>query len=421
MAQQRRGILRWVVVASIGAMAVVVYWSRMPSHPASPRRKTAGRQLLRDVAPIVFAKCAPCHHPGEAAPFSLLTYDDVRHRASQIVDVTQRRFMPPWLPNASCDQFVGERRLTDRELATLKQWVDAGSPSGDKSQTPAVPEFADGWQTGTPDLVLETPAYTLSSQDRDVFRNFVVPVHLESPRWVQSIELRPCNPRVTHHARLGVDSSNESTRRDAEDNQPGYPGMAWGQDPDGQLVDLGARHGCQSRNAGSRLADVSPPSLVLHTHMQPSGKPEIVQFRVGIHFAKHADQHPAMLRVGTCDIDIPAGEHRHTVKDQYVLPVDVDVQTIFPHAHSLCQSLRVVAEPPDGLQVQLIAIDHFDENWHDLYRYRQPVRLPRGTRISFRRSPTTIPTTMFATAVTRPGESPTARMPTTKWRTCICK
>src|SRR5262249_13793324 len=115
----------------------------------------------RDVAPIVFQKCASCHHPGEAGPFSLLTYDDVRHRAQQIVDVTQKRFMPPWLPSGDHDEFLGDRRLTDHELQILKQWVDAGTPRGNDSEMPAAPTFTAGWQTGTPDLVLESPAYVL--------------------------------------------------------------------------------------------------------------------------------------------------------------------------------------------------------------------------------------------------------------------
>ncbi len=372
-----------MVVASVGTLTVSLCWYlRWAESPAALPDDATPLTFARDVAPIVFAKCSSCHHPGEAGPFSLLTYDDVRRRARQIVDVTQKRFMPPWLPKAGCGDFANERRLTDGELTVFKQWAAAGAPRGDESETPTAPTFADGWQTGPPDVVLETPAYTLKSQDRDVFRNFVVPIHLDAPRWVSSIELRPCNPRVTHHARMGVDSSNESIRRDAEDNQPGYAGMAWGQDPDGQLVIWAP--GLIARPGTPGVAWRLYPStcLVLHTHMQPSGKAEVVRFRVGIHFAKDApDQHPAILRIGTCDIDIPAGARHHTVSDQYVLPVDVDVHTVFPHAHSLCRELQVVAERPDGSKEPLISIEHFDENWHDCYRYRQPVRLPRGTRL----------------------------------------
>src|SRR5262245_53531355 len=106
----------------------------------------------RDVAPILFAKCASCHRPGEAAPFSLLRYDDARRRAKQIVEVTQKRFMPPWPPHAGFGDFVGERRLMDEELKKLAAWAAAGAPQGDAADLPPVPDFGDGWQLGKPDL-----------------------------------------------------------------------------------------------------------------------------------------------------------------------------------------------------------------------------------------------------------------------------
>ncbi len=380
-ARPLRTIRRVLLAMLCAAIAIVLGGCQEKFAPSAELTdSTASVTFARDVAPIVFQKCATCHHPGEAAPFNLLTYDDVRRRAEQIVDVTQKRFMPPWLPTAG--DFVGQRRLSDHELDVLKQWVADGTPRGDDSAMPAPPVFVEGWQTGKPDLILESPAYTLKSTERDVFRNFVIPIHLDSPRWVQSIELRPENPRVMHHARLGVDSSNESIRRDAEDPEPGYAGMAWAQDPEGQLVVWAPGMIASPGTPGIAWRLFPNTCLVLHTHMQPSGKPEIVKFRIGIHFATEAPtQHPAMLRIGSCAIDIPAGEQHHVVTDEYTLPIDLDVQTIFPHAHSLCQEVHVVAELPDGSSKPLITIDHFDENWHDLYRFRQPVRLPRGTRL----------------------------------------
>jgi tetratricopeptide (TPR) repeat protein len=338
--------------------------------------------FARDIAPLVFAKCAPCHHPGEAAPFSLLSYEDVRARAKQIVDVTQKRFMPPWLPAAGEPHFDGERILSTRELRTLEQWVAFGAAPGEAADLPPVPDFPVSWRLGEPDLVVESPPYRLASQDRDVFRNFVVPFELAEPRWIQSIEIRPENPRVTHHARLGVDSSNESLRRDAEDDEPGYAGMAWGQDPDGQLVIWAPGMSASPSVPGVAWRVYPKTCLVLHTHMQPSGKPEVVRFKIGVRFAASPPElHPALLRIGSCDIDIAAGAKHHVVSDQYVLPIAVDVRTIFPHAHSLCQNLRVDALLPDGTQQTLIDIPHFDENWHESYRYPRPLRLPCGTRL----------------------------------------
>ncbi len=387
MYQQRDGIIRGTAIGLLGGFFVTLtvasffYLYRSKNHEVDLGPLT----FANDVAPIVFAKCAGCHYPGEAAPFSLLTFDDVRSRALQIVDVTQREYMPPWLPEEGHGDFIAARRLTAREQLTLQQWVVQGTPCGDPASIPATPKVKDSWETSPPDLVIETPGYHLSSQERDVFRNFVLPISIEEPRWVQSIELRPFNPRVTHHARLGVDNTNESTRRDAEDDEPGYPGMAWGQDPDGQLVIWapGMAAAPVTRGVAWRLHQQT--TLVLHTHMQPSGKPEVVKFRVGIRFVKEPpEQYPAVLRIGSCNIDIPAGAQRHVVEDVYTLPIEVEVNSIFPHAHSLCTEMQVVAERPNGSLESLILIKKFDENWHDSYRYRTPVRLPALTRLHSR-------------------------------------
>ncbi|MFN0060291.1 MAG: tetratricopeptide repeat protein [Planctomycetota bacterium] len=334
------------------------------------------------VAALVFKNCSYCHRPGEAAPFSLLTYDDARRRAGQIAEVTRQRFMPPWLPAHEDPNFAGARRLTEREIEIFAEWAAAGAPLGDESKLPTPPVFTEGWQLGTPDLVLESPPYQLTAAGGDQFRNFVVPIVLDSPRWVQSIELRPDNPRVTHHARLGIDSSYEAVRRDAVDPEPGYDGMAWGQDPNGQLV-IWAPGMVAHRGAAGTAWRLHPNmSLVLHTHLQGSGKPELVRFRIGVHFAAAPpDVQPVILRIGSRDIDIPPNQTDHVVSDTFEVPVELDVHAVFPHAHSLCKRVSVHAELPNGTQRTIIKIAKFDENWHDNYRYVAPVRLPVGTKL----------------------------------------
>lgn len=338
--------------------------------------------FTRDVAPILFAKCATCHRPGEAAPFSLLKYQDAQRRAGQIAEVTQKRFMPPWPPHAGHGEFVGERRLSQDEIATLTAWAAAGAPEGDAADLPAAPEFGDGWQLGTPDLELSIPSYELAAAGGDRFRNFVLPIAVDGPRWVKAIELRPTNPRAVHHARLGIDTSYESVRRDAADAEPGYEGMAWGADPDGQLVTWVPGMTAHSGLEGTAWLLQPQACLVLHTHLQPTGKREPIGFRVGLHFAEGPPTvRPVILRIGSRDIDIPAGEANHRVVDEFVLPVDVDVHSIFPHAHSLCKEVRVSVKSPDGAERPLLWIEHFDENWHDQFRYVAPLRLPEGTKL----------------------------------------
>ncbi|HEY6565831.1 MAG TPA: tetratricopeptide repeat protein, partial [Pirellulaceae bacterium] len=204
----------------------------------------------------------------------------------------------------------------------------------------------------------------------------------EQPRWVAAVDIQPRNPRVTHHARLGLDDSQESVRRDASDPEPGYSGMAWGHDPDGQLVTW-VPGMAADKGLPSAAWSLSPRGcLVLHTHLQPSGKPESVGFQIGIYFADRPPTiSPLILRIGSRDIAIPPEVKEHSVDDEYELPIGVSLHSIFPHAHSLCTQVHVTAAFPDGSTMSLIDIDQFDENWHDNYRYTVPPRLPKGTRL----------------------------------------
>jgi hypothetical protein len=338
--------------------------------------------FCRDVAPILFARCANCHRPGEAAPFSLLTYAEARAHARQIRDVTHRRFMPPWLPEAGHIQFQGARQLSGDEMALLGKWVEAGSPEGDVRDLPPAPKFVFGWQLGTPDLILESPTFQLPAAGPDRFRNFVLSAPIDQTRWIRAVELRPENPRVIHHARLGIDTTLESVRRDAADPEPGYEGMAWGQDPSGQLITWTPGMLPDNGTPGAAWKLTPDMKLVLHTHLQSSGKQEPVRFRVGLYYADAPPSvRPLILRVGSRDIDVPANKSNHVVNDVYTLPIDVSANSIFPHAHKLCRQIVVTATLPNGEMRTLISIRAFDEKWHDKYRFAKPVRLPQSTQL----------------------------------------
>ena len=124
-------------------------WSSGPDAPA------AKVTFNRDIAPIVYQYCAACHRPGEAGPFPLLTYQDVKKHGSQIAAVTQTRFMPPWLPEPGELKFADERRLSDEQIATIRAWVDQGMLEGQPSDLPPKPKFVEGWQLGQPDMILK--------------------------------------------------------------------------------------------------------------------------------------------------------------------------------------------------------------------------------------------------------------------------
>src|ERR1051326_1589499 len=163
-----------IALALAGALCVGCKRSQPPDSTAPQRRGAA--TFNRDVAPILFQHCAPCHRPGQSAPFSLLSYADALKHASEIAEVTRKRYMPPWLPEHGYGDFRDERRLTTAQIEAIQKWFADGAPEGEPADRPALPQFAEGWQLGEPDLVVQMPQpYTLSAEGRAIYPNFVLP------------------------------------------------------------------------------------------------------------------------------------------------------------------------------------------------------------------------------------------------------
>ena len=179
------------------------------------------------IAPLLHDRCAACHRPDGIAPFSVLTYAEVRPWARAIRNAVQMRSMPPWKPEPGYGgPFVGEQRLSEPEIELIAAWVDAGAPEGDRADRSPLPAAPGGWRLGEPDLVIEMPeAYTLQSEGTDVLRKFAIPIPVPGRRYVQGVEFQPGNPRVVHHANMKIDPTPASRELDAADPEPGYDGV----------------------------------------------------------------------------------------------------------------------------------------------------------------------------------------------------
>ena len=189
---------------------VVVFVATAAARQGATGKAAAPPTFAETIAPIVFSNCVTCHRAGEAAPFTLTSYDDVAKRADLIVKVTQSRYMPPWKAVAGHGEFLDERRLTDAQIAAVRDWATAGKPRGDMSATPPLPTFADGWQLGKPDLILEMPtAFTVPATGPDIYRNFAIPTGLTEEKWVRAIEFRPSARRAVHHALFSFGRNTE--------------------------------------------------------------------------------------------------------------------------------------------------------------------------------------------------------------------
>ncbi len=362
--------------------------SGVPAQSQSPTSIT----FATDIAPILWENCAACHHPGGSGPFDLLSYEDARKRARQIAEVTARRFMPPWLPDVGSGPFEGERRLTPAQIEILAAWAEQGAPEGDASRLGAPPEFPADWELGPPDLVLPAAdAFLLPAEGRDVFRNFVFPIPVDGVRYVEAMEILPGNKRLVHHANVLLDRSGEGRRRDAEEPGPGFSGM--------DLALESERFEPQTHflfwKPGARVHREAPgmawpvdgkTDLILNMHMQPSGRVEEIRPSIGLYFSDQpATRYPMLIQLeNDRAIDIPPGEKSFLVTDEFTLPVGVEVLGVYPHAHYLGQQLEAWATLPDGSHRGLIKINDWDFNWQGVYRYRSPLSLPPGARISMR-------------------------------------
>lgn len=355
--------------------------------PLFLRRPSPEVTFSRDLAPVLRTHCEPCHHPGGPAPFSLAGYADAKARAAQLADVTRRRVMPPWMPEPGCAEFAGDRSLSEAQIAIFQHWVEGGMEEGGPAVPLPPPHWKDGWQIGTPDLVVTLPEpYALPAEGRDLYRNFVIPIPVDSRRFVRAVEFLPGNPKVVHHAFMFLDVTDESRRLDLKDPEPGFPGLhvpPSAQAPPGHF--LSWQPGKLPLPPPKDLAWTleSGSFLVLQVHLSPSGKPELVQPSVGFTFTPDPPtRSPVKLGLWSYDIDLPPGGPSIVVKDSCTLPVDLDLLRVLPHAHHLGRRLEATARLPDGTTRCLLRITDWNFNWQGDYVYRQPIPLPRGTVVS---------------------------------------
>jgi hypothetical protein len=354
----------------------------IPILPLAAAALSGAPVTFHDIAPILWKNCAPCHRPGEAGPFPLLTYPDAAKRAQLIATVTHKRFMPPWLPEHGDGDFQGELRLSDPEIRALGEWAAAGAPEGPPVHPPAFPQ---GWQLGKPDLVLDSPtAFTVPASGPDVYWNFVFTPGVASTRFVRAIEIRPGDRKLVHHANLLID-------RLATSRKSGFPGMDLTImrspfDPDGHFLfwKPGSLPHVEADGWAWRLDPGN--QLVLNAHLHPSCKAEGIRPSIGLYFTdKRPTQFPLLVQLENDQaVNIPPGARNFTVSDSFTLPMPVEVLAVYPHAHYLGREFEAYATLPSGERRWLIRIPSWDSNWQAVYYYREPVQLPQGAVISMR-------------------------------------
>lgn len=369
-------------------------------NPAPTDASVATPNFAEHIAPLIHSSCTECHRPQGAGPFALVTYRDVAKRADMLKVVIDDRYMPPWHPDPKqSHEFIGNRRLTNAQIAMFSKWIAAGKPEGDASKTPRPPTFEDGWTLGKPDLVVEMKRpYEVPADGRDQYRFFRIPVNLPEDKWVKAVEMRPTARSAVHHALFFLteasdDDDEGETGRRGFGGLRGFRGGLGGGDLRGGLERMrglgGYVPGSQPRFLRDDLALKLPRGmdLLVQVHFHPTGKKEVEQSQFGLYFTDKKPSHglrpiqlPAFFGF-MAGIDIPAGEKNYTVEDEFKLPIDVEGISVGGHAHFICKSMLMTATFPDGKVKNLLNIPDWDMDWQTEYHYKDKQDLPAGTLI----------------------------------------
>ena len=329
------------------------------------------------IAPIMTKHCQRCHQPGTAAPFSLLSFDDVTSNAQMIAEVVVQQRMPPWYASSKYGTFTNARTMPRSERAMLLDWVRSGAVRGEgvdeRSEQPVAETDGGGadpwagitWQMGEPDLVIEAPFnYDVPAEGYVDYKYALLPRLFLSDTWLQGVEIQPSNPRVVHHANLGYLPIGGSPR-----NSKLITGYVPGVGP------MRLEHGVASKiPAGSALG--------LQIHITTTGKPEKVKLRVGFRHPRDKVQKELhYLELKNQQFAIPPYAAHHPVSSAQAIVDNVTLFGFFAHMHVRGKDVTFRAFPPGVDAVTLLMVPNYDFDWQLPYHLPYgEVRFPAGTR-----------------------------------------
>ncbi|QPH41153.1 c-type cytochrome [Pedobacter endophyticus] len=384
--------LRSVFIAKIVAVtfAFLVF-----KHKANAQKIT----YYKHVAPIIQSKCQPCHRPGEAAPFSLITYEDVAKRASFIKKVTQSGYMPPWKPDNHYRSFKNDRSLTDEEKQTIAKWVDNKMPIGKPGQAPKnlAKVYVKGTQyTRKPDLTLSATSFKVLGDNKERFIVFKIPFDIGAEKNVEAMEFVSSNKKVIHHANWAIHpvSDEVDIKQGADfinltdDDRTKYSQYF----PFKKTMTYygGWIPGTSYESYPNNFGWVMPKRgvVLLTIHYAPVAKED--ENIAGINFFFKETPIERVVKVislgsagvGEKSIDpyffIPADSIRK-FELKITTPQDQSLLYIWPHMHYLGKKFKSYAVTPQKDTINLVSIPSWDFRWQEIYQFKNLIKIPKGS------------------------------------------
>jgi hypothetical protein len=336
----------------------------------SKRAAHAKISYSKEIAPMLIDKCVSCHRDGGIAPWQMSSYEIVKGFSPMIREVLRTQRMPPWHADPHYGAFRNDRSLTGEQVKTLVHWIEAGAPQ-DKAPDPlkTLNKQWPAWDMGEPNLIVETPSYTVPATGTIEYQNPIVKNPLGKNVWIRAIGFNPGDRGVVHHI------------------------LAYGVKPGGG----------GPFNMGTYLAGYVPGGGVirfpedtgvllekdmdfrLQMHYTANGKESSDVTKIGIYYTDEPPKYPLRQFVLLDPrLKIPANTKEHLiVAPPRTFDRDVLIYSLTAHSHYRGKSSKFVAQYPDGRQEILLNVPHYDFNWQTAYELKEPKFLPKGTKLIY--------------------------------------
>jgi hypothetical protein len=354
----------------LSVLGVGLFASLILVAASKPNRSSA--TFTRDIAPILFQRCVECHRPGEIAPMSLMTYQEVRPWAKAIRERVVERSMPPWFADPHYGKFANDPSLSQKEIDTVVAWVNAGSPKGDDKDLPPAPRFTAGWTIGQPDVVLEMQEeYSIPAEGTIPYLYFSIPTNFTEDKWIQAMEIRPGNRTVVHHVIAFTQDAGARATGEGEANRGR-----------GQLGGITPNKTGVVFSPGTARLIKKGSNIVFQMHYTTNGQATKDRTKIGLVFAREPAR--KILVTGNAlnsRFVIPPGESNYEVKASTTFNEDSLLSSFMPHMHYRGKDFTYTAIYPDGRSEILLSVPKYDFNWQLTYILKEPLPMPKGTRL----------------------------------------
>lgn len=334
-------------------------------------RNHAKISYVKDVAPILEAKCVACHQEGGIGPFAMSSYEMVKGFSPMIREVIRTDRMPPYNADPHVGRFSDDKNMSPAEIKTLVHWIEAGAPRGDGADPLAAKQHvAAEWPLGKPDLILDIPAFKVpASGIVDYQRPAMVNPQTEG-RWIRATTVKPGDRQSVHHILTGWMSEVPANGQSSETRWRGSVG--------GYAV--GSESTVYAGNVGSYLP--AGGAIGFQMHYTPYGKEAVDKSQIGVYFY---DKPPELMMRNVVVIDpsisIKANTARHREVAYVEFPNDALLYSAFPHAHYRAYSSDLWIQYPDGKKKLLLTLPRYDFNWQRAYTFAEPVKIPAGSKL----------------------------------------